>query len=709
MTLLTKCKPNVNHFKMFTSNNSKSTVSQLPATDIQVIIDNSANKKASSERATTLTQPSVNKLAWSSSSVPRGPRSVWYDPKVSDPTTAVTLEDQPNFALTLSQIIIKTAPKHHRTNRPLPTITEWTTSTPSSQKIILSQRQISGGDIEYTLGTKHGDTVIQDPECCHLEDILDHVSETELRTFDSKELKEWADAEEVATQHEIAHLQRKRDRQNHLRAQLRKCDRPTGSKRLGRPKKGESLHTASGAIHTSIDQGTALSSRTERRLQRNGTTTEEAFIALPQVKKRIERPHENISTGTSTTASSRLQSVVGEDATDSDDVDATAWMTDQERTLSESVVHEAKLNDAPITEVAETDEDDRFDLESHQNPTSGAPTTSVPTSRFRMLFITSRSSDLLRPSISASPSETQARSPSLPEVAEDKSEVIDLVESDNEDDDATQLLRRFQGPSLQAKAESNADFNTITPTNEGSKTSSAAPKAIHDHHVQDLRASRLSAHIEQLKTPPYPAARTKPKTPSRISLTPLYPSNAASPIPRRRPSPFPSLSPPGKKAKKESSTQHAKPLHCESTNRALPLGSTSSNTAARRSSNSIITNPTTRHSSATKPIPHTAPPINSRQSPTLTASSSNPVPTGTAAPITTPAPTDTEPDVFIDAILDHRVIQQGSKRLIEYLVKWEGFPAEEAEWHGENALLDAEDVIQAYTIRKVGAGRRLRA
>ena len=421
---------------------------------------------------------------------------------------------------------------------------------------------------------------------------------------------------------------------------------------------------------------------------------EEAFVALPQVKKRVKRTQVDISTGTSTNASSRLQPLPAENATNNYSPDSTSWVTDTEGARSEPVAQDPKAKDYSAIEVLESDEGS-ICLQDTRASSLRDITGSAPAKRFGMLSLTSESSNLSQASQPVSPSETRAQlraqSPSLPPVTKARPDVVHL--GDDDEEDAAQLLRQFQAPTLSFRAKDKGKRNKA---NNELKISPAPPTLDPDDQILFPKESNASLQVNHIKTPIHPTAGVKPKTPSCTSLTPLYPSNSApSIIPRRRPSPFPSLSPPGKKPKTPTSrTPNSLPPQRDSPQQA----SSPRHTSNRLLSTSTIACHSTQRLSTTPlyPLP-------------LATHPAAATPSTTSTPATTAVQGETELDFFIDAILDHRIVQQGSKRLIEYLIKWEGFPVERAEWHGADALVDAEDVIEAYAIRRAGIGGQLRA
>ena len=84
---------------MFSSINSKSTILKSTASSIQVIIDNNSEKETSYYQVNRSTD-SLDELAQPPSpAVLKGPKVIWFNPKVSDPTMVVNLEDEPNLAL----------------------------------------------------------------------------------------------------------------------------------------------------------------------------------------------------------------------------------------------------------------------------------------------------------------------------------------------------------------------------------------------------------------------------------------------------------------------------------------------------------------------------------------------------------------------------------------------------------------------------------
>ena len=62
----------------------------------------------------------------------------------------------------------------------------------------------------------------------------------------------------------------------------------------------------------------------------------------------------------------------------------------------------------------------------------------------------------------------------------------------------------------------------------------------------------------------------------------------------------------------------------------------------------------------------------------------------------------------VDEILDSRLKKRGHNTALEYLVKWTGYPLEEATWEPEINLKNSEELLKEFHIRKPSAPRQIR-
>ena len=57
---------------------------------------------------------------------------------------------------------------------------------------------------------------------------------------------------------------------------------------------------------------------------------------------------------------------------------------------------------------------------------------------------------------------------------------------------------------------------------------------------------------------------------------------------------------------------------------------------------------------------------------------------------------DDIPEYEVEKILDKREIKRGRNRIIQYLIKWKGYPEYESTWEPMTNLINAPDIIREY-------------
>ena len=54
------------------------------------------------------------------------------------------------------------------------------------------------------------------------------------------------------------------------------------------------------------------------------------------------------------------------------------------------------------------------------------------------------------------------------------------------------------------------------------------------------------------------------------------------------------------------------------------------------------------------------------------------------------------PEWTVEQVLDHRVVQHGGQRKVEYLIHWEGYGDEHNTWETSASVADSFDFVQDY-------------
>jgi hypothetical protein len=61
-----------------------------------------------------------------------------------------------------------------------------------------------------------------------------------------------------------------------------------------------------------------------------------------------------------------------------------------------------------------------------------------------------------------------------------------------------------------------------------------------------------------------------------------------------------------------------------------------------------------------------------------------------------------EPVFFVERVLDHRDTKQGTRKVRQYLMKWESFTTEHNTWEPQQNLTNCQDSIAEYWLRTTG-------